>query len=1114
MIAGRRFTREHQNADHQKAVFSKLAARNKIREKQLQEDKLKSIEKNVVLLRRYRKGDLPDIQISYSDLISPILQLCQQSKDVSKVLFHDILKGIFALNSELLNDEAIQDFTNIINQILHRTEVQSSDFIIEILDLCLDFSSENSLDSARISQVCQAPGLERSGVLLLEKYLSEGRHSNLTAKRMKRTKDCTGKVDLFIQLTELYRSAGEHENVKGVFIQNQDEMNVHKDTGPALNLEANGSWSAALKLYKKLLEDTVVVDNHLPQEVEIWQKGYYLCHEKLGKWEPLSNSLTSTFPGMEWNIKHHQCDVKAFLTGAMHVSLVEGNSEIYNFLNKSFESEDQKTFLVKNCPLELSVLFSLRERYAEAIKVCQDGMDSLRNSIFVSKVCAQEMVLSQLLQLQVLQELLQYSQEKASPIENLSYNQKLWTENVPSHDSDLNRWDTVLSVRGLISGKNALESTKALPDLNKMIASSYAELAFASVNQKNSHFAQRCLKKMKYFGQNDEDIQRKRFTIISKVALMNYLTRTDLSPIDHFCSVFKSHCHLNKEVANTTHDIQDKDVIECLFKIAKSNSNVFPSVLRRQMKTTTELEQFQKMFGQVDDSNESLIMYLVDNISRTYSSFMQDQADCGNQPQILYEGSSFMHELWRTECDLSYGKLSMELHMKALEAGSRTAREMIPRALNVVISSPECGLMFLHASQSVPSWMFLPWRDQLISALHNEAISKYFIPLTGRLVENYGNAMAYAIKSASENMDLTDTTLNVFLNLMAKLKFSPVHENLLQKMELLVSPSVAFGDLKDRCLNAKKIAPKTWKQKAATLCQEFKDKYLRNSDGHAFKVFAKEFSSKVDKIISCFSFSAMEDIKREVDLKFSRVHLNRVKDYSPFLAEFQSSNFTDLVEIPGQYTGFDRPDPDRHVTLSCFDPGLHIFSSLRKPFEIRMLGSDGKKYRFILKAGEDLRQDQRIESLFDICNLCIAQDAMKNKDMKIRTYGIIPLNKTFGLIEFVPHTRTMKDFMNFDPKAAPELTKARKMYMDGMAKIVGESFPACFVKSGKPKEDAVIRNYLNTVNSTDPNYLRNGLMMISSSPQGFFYLRKNFISSYAVVCLMQWILGEIQFDIL
>ena len=85
-----------------------------------------------------------------------------------------------------------------------------------------------------------------------------------------------------------------------------------------------------------------------------------------------------------------------------------------------------------------------------------------------------------------------------------------------------------------------------------------------------------------------------------------------------------------------------------------------------------------------------------------------------------------MHELWRTESDVSYGNLSMELHMRALEAGSRTAREIIPRALNIVISNPECGLTFLQASQSVPSWMFLPWRDQLISALHNNAISKYF----------------------------------------------------------------------------------------------------------------------------------------------------------------------------------------------------------------------------------------------------------------------------------------------------------------------------------------------------------------------------------------------------
>ena len=53
-----------------------------------------------------------------------------------------------------------------------------------------------------------------------------------------------------------------------------------------------------------------------------------------------------------------------------------------------------------------------------------------------------------------------------------------------------------------------------------------------------------------------------------------------------------------------------------------------------------------------------------------------------------------------------------------------------------------------------------------------------------------------------------------------------------------------------------------------------------------------------------------------------------------------------------------------------------------------------------------------------------------------------------------------------------------------MAKLVGESIPACFVKAGKPKEDAVIKNYINMVNSTDSNYLKNGLMMISSSPKG------------------------------
>ena len=1108
LLAGRRFTKEQQDVGYQKAIFSKLAARNKVRDRQLEEDKLKSSQKSVVLMRKYRKGDLPDIQISYSDLVAPILLLSQHSKDISKVLFHDILSSLFVSNNELMNDDAQKDFSNIINKIFQVTEVQSLDFILEILDLCLNFTFESSLDTKKISQVCQQRGLEQSGVLLLEKYLTEGNQNERSSKKMKRTKENTANVDLHIQLTDLYRSAGEHEQVKGVYMQNQSEMNVHEDTGAALNHEANGSWSGALKLYKKLLENEDIVENHLPQEVEIWQKGFYVSNEKLGKWEDLSNSISTTFHEINWNVNSHELAVKALLTGSMHVCLVNGSSEIYTFLNKANKDEDKKNFLSKNCPLEISVLFCLRDRYEEGMKVCQEGKDALRNSIFSGSSCFQNNGTAGLLHLQALHELYKYSTEQAVTTTASTNKQKLWLENIPPLDCDLNEWDTILSMRGLFVNKivEGKSHNYDISALKKLVSSGYAELASSSIEQKNASFAQRCLMKMKKFGGNDHSIQMKRSSLISKVLLMNTKIRTDLSPVDHFCSVFKSSCKEQVSLSKKDLAIYVRDVNECLYNIANSNSKVTPSVLKIQMKNETETEQFKTKFGSMQDDNQSLTNYLLDQLLENYSTVLKEEKAFEKESNFLFEGSSFAHDLWQKENEIKYGELSVLLHMKALEGGSITAREMIPRVINVIITEPKVGQTFMEACKSVPSWMFLHWGNQLISVLHNEAISKYFVPLTARLVEDYPNALAYPVKSAGDNMDLTDSTLNVFLKLVAKLQFSTVHEKLIKELQLLVVPSVAFHDLFGLCTNHKKQSPKTLKLKAEAECQEFKKKYLSHPVGPAFKMFAKEFGSKIDGMISSFNMANLKPLKDAVDAKYSKFSLSRVKDYSPFIAEFLSSNFTDLIEIPGQYKGFERPDPERHVTLSSFDPSINIFKSIRKPFELRMLGSDGRKYRFILKAGEDLRQDQRIESLFEICNVCISHDvSCKNKSMKIRTYGVIPLTQTYGLIEFVPNTRTLKDFMSFDPKANPDMLKARHSYMNGIAKLSGDM---TFRKVGGPKQEDILKNYQNAVNSTETKYLKNAMMMISSSPQGFFYLRKNFISSYAVVCIMQWILGK------
>ena len=65
--------------------------------------------------------------------------------------------------------------------------------------------------------------------------------------------------------------------------------------------------------------------------------------------------------------------------------------------------------------------------------------------------------------------------------------------------------------------------------------------------------------------------------------------------------------------------------------------------------------------------------------------------------------------------------------------------------------------------------------------------------------------------------------------------------------------------------------------------------------------------------------------------------------------------------------------------------------SLRKPKRIAMLGSDEKEHMFLVKGGEDLRLDQRVQQLFNTMNGVLAKDPYcKQHLVSLRTYKVGP----------------------------------------------------------------------------------------------------------------------------
>lgn len=78
--------------------------------------------------------------------------------------------------------------------------------------------------------------------------------------------------------------------------------------------------------------------------------------------------------------------------------------------------------------------------------------------------------------------------------------------------------------------------------------------------------------------------------------------------------------------------------------------------------------------------------------------------------------------------------------------------------------------------------------------------------------------------------------------------------------------------------------------------------------------------------------------------------------------------------------------------------------SKEKPKKISIIGSDRAVYNFLLKCDKygDLRKEQRFIDFAGLCNKMLENDSESRKrNLRLRTYAIVPLSRNTGLIEWI-----------------------------------------------------------------------------------------------------------------
>jgi serine/threonine-protein kinase ATR len=100
------------------------------------------------------------------------------------------------------------------------------------------------------------------------------------------------------------------------------------------------------------------------------------------------------------------------------------------------------------------------------------------------------------------------------------------------------------------------------------------------------------------------------------------------------------------------------------------------------------------------------------------------------------------------------------------------------------------------------------------------------------------------------------------------------------------------------------------------------------------------------------------------------------------------------------------------VTIHGFGDKIDVMSSLMCPVVVRIIGSDGKEYKFLCKPKDDLRKDSRMMDLNTMINRLLAKDVdARRRNLYIRTFSVIPLNENNGLIQWVNDTTVLRDIL-------------------------------------------------------------------------------------------------------
>ncbi|XP_072306662.1 DNA-dependent protein kinase catalytic subunit [Eucyclogobius newberryi] len=934
--------------------------------------------------------------------------------------------------------------------------------------------------------------------------------------------------------------------------------------GPPTDAEKDFWEIAAMEAYSHLTEwaslqycSTVCIDEASPPDLEkMWAEPYH----------------------QEMYLRHMiRSMLKQLQLGVVDQTLL-------SFIDKAMKVEERKKLLENHYSQELSLLYILQEDYDRAkyyinyaMQLFMQNYSSVDTLLTKSRLT----ILQSVQALTEIQDFLLFVKGEVS-VSSLKRLTRLWTERYPDPKVDpVNVWDDIITSRCFFLDK-ILEKLKSQgstddmevddePDINCLVNnckfSMKLHMADSAWGQNNFPVATKLLKELHKDAKSNRSwllrwvhsysrYSHKRSHTLSPVEQINTMLKT-IPLLDDLQSEVKSATaqvfrhqkmlqgssfHVIATALGTSPSVLGTIDADKAKKVVKLSGTTWPTQDSKRVEVGLHLQALKLFCEGSRKAEEELQSYKQDCVEP--SSLVETYMALANfcDKRLREEEQNDETERASQFPDLpALAAHIIESMLKALKLNSEEARLKFPRLLQIIELYPSETLdIMTKEMMSIPCWMLIGWISQMVALLDKpEAVAVQHC--IERIAKSYPQALVYALMISSESFQFEESATGhqqqEFVNrLKSFLDKGGAVKSFVEALQQLTNPDMIFKDWWDGVKNELEKSGFNKKQMDELYKEMYSSLGNPNTHGHgAFRrKFIQKFAKSVESLLGAKGSKLFEKRKDKSFVKkvdelvqsmkgFQKEEPGNLKEYSPWLSGFKQSPLSNELEIPGQYDGRSKPLPEYHAKITGFDERVKVMTSIRRPKRLVIRGDDERDHPFLVKGGEDLRQDQRIEQLFSVMNIVLGHDAAcTRRGLQLRTYQVIPINTRIGLIEWMENTCTLKDFLTTtmtDKEKESALIKPNVAHRDWLFSVAqkhyGKDKQTDFdnivllynIAYRKANRSDVVKNFQNVLQFVPRDLLKRAFLKMCNSPEAFLSLRSHFISSHALLCVSHWVLG-------